>query len=572
MPKITRVISTERPGVLQLPRNVPAATAEDLGAGAFRELTRFGGTLGQLAQTMQDQADDLELAEAKGKFDAGVLDNALEAEKAPDFFERPALFARDTRQLATDLTKSIKSPTVKRAFTAFVLRRLPAQIIEVKADALKAMNADNAVRLQEHLEFLKRKIAEQTSLDAQEELIAFGVDLVIRAQARNTLTPEGGRVLRKGFLADTKEIQIRQVLQLDPFLAEEMLRSEDIDIDPLKKLNLLRLATVRQRELIRQDREAEREADRLFREERRIAVGELFARAGRGELTFDQIEDERRVLGLGAQEVRMLEDEVENEPQGRSDQNIRDDVERRVNLLPPQITRAELFRLRDQQREGGRGLNRRDFKAFLAIFDSSVAAAASPARSQLLFEHRQGEDQIKLSMRSQHPSDVWRAAAAQTLAVAMDEFRKRSLALVPGGERPMVASRSVIRQFLPMLSESARAAINARRNSQPFQTKQALVNARATKIITDDQYYALGKVLREIETAEIVLQAVEEEMARAAKAGRLADEPTPTVPAPGKEPPPPGLGPPQTLRAPPITPRPVIDVEPGLRVTGPGGR
>jgi len=187
MPKITRVISTERPGVLQLPRNVPFATAEDFGAGAFRELEQFGGTLGVLAQKIQNQADEIELAEKKGLFDAGVADAALEAQKAPDFFERPALFARDTRQLATDLTKSIKSPAVKNAFTAFVVRRLPAQIVEVKTDALKAMNADNAVRLEQHLINLRRQIAEQTSMGAKEELFDLGLDLINRAVERNTI-------------------------------------------------------------------------------------------------------------------------------------------------------------------------------------------------------------------------------------------------------------------------------------------------------------------------------------------------------------------------------------------------
>jgi len=563
MPKIPRVIATERPGALQLPRDVPFARAEDLGAGAFRELEQFGGTLIKVGQQLQDQADDLDVAEAKGKFDAGIADAALEAEKAPDFFERPALFARDARQLASDLTKSLKSSAAKRAFTQFVVRRLPSQIVVVKTDALEAMHADQAARLRDHLEFLKRQIAEQTSLDAQEELTAFGVDLVNRAQARNVETPESARVLRTGFLGDIVEIGIRQQLRLDPFLAEDTLLSGDIDIDPLKKENLLRVAKVRQAELLRLDREAEREADRKFKEERRLELGDLISRALRGDLTLDQIEEARQLFGFGPSEVKLLQDIVTNEPQGRSFGLIRDDVERRVHLLPPQITRVELFRLRDQHREGGRGLNRTDFLAFLAIFDSNVTATGSTARSQLLFEHRQGEDQIKLSMRSQHPSDVWNAAASQTLAVAMDEFRERSLALNPQGEKPMLAARAVIRQFLPILQDSAQAAINAKRGSLPFQTKQALVTARAIGQIDNDQYYEFMKELRELERAELVLRAVQDEIQRAEKSGRLADEAKPTEPPKEREPPPPGLEQPSPIsRQPAGRPSPVVEVPP----------
>ena len=566
MPKITRVISETRPGALQLPRNVPAATAEDLGAGAFRELTAFGGALGQLAQQMQDQADEITLAEKKGLFDAGVADAALEAQKAPDFFERPALFARDTRQLASDLTRDIKSPAVKTAFTAFVLRRLPPAIIGVKADSLKAMAADNAARLDQELINLRRRIAEQTSQDAKEELFDLGMDLINRAVQRNTVSPARGQVLRKSLADDVVEAEILQEIRLDPFQAQEDLLANIFNVDPLDRERHIRTSLVRQRELIRQDREAERQADKIFKEERRQRLGILVERARRGDLTLDDIAAETRVFGFGPASVGLLTELVENEPAGRSDQRILDDILIQVNESPPGVTRKKLFQLRDQHRQGGRGLNRDDFIAQLGVLDRNLAATTTAAKTDLLFRHRQGEGLIKTSLRFQNPLDIINVAAQQTLAVAMIEFSKRSGALNAGGEDPLLLSFDIINKFLPLFQTSAQAAINAERQALPFQTKQTLLNAKST--IGNEAYYFFGRKLEAIAAAERELAAVQAEIKRGQLSGQVHLEPKPTPPREERPPPPPGLEPtPSTLRPPPTTPSPVIDVTPGLRIT-----
>ena len=113
MPKLPRVISAQPAGVLQLPRNVPAATAEDLGAGAFQELTAFGGTLAKIAKKLQDTNDDLEITRMRGEYDLQIaeLEEAVQLESLDTPLNQADIFRQRVRMQHTRTRNPLKPIT-----------------------------------------------------------------------------------------------------------------------------------------------------------------------------------------------------------------------------------------------------------------------------------------------------------------------------------------------------------------------------------------------------------------------------------------------------------------------------
>jgi len=192
MPRIRQVVSQEPAGILRLPRNIPVATAADLGVGAFQELGKFGGTLHQIAERIQRQEEDVELLNLAAQYDAGLEAVKLELIKNPDFDSHEAAFTKEASQLQRDLLAFTKSNAVGRAFTAHVTRTLPKAVIRVRANALRLKGLHTIAELDRLEDTLSRRVAEAESEDERNAWIQNYLTAVSRAQGRGFLTaPEG---------------------------------------------------------------------------------------------------------------------------------------------------------------------------------------------------------------------------------------------------------------------------------------------------------------------------------------------------------------------------------------------
>ncbi len=167
MPRIRQVVSEQAPGVVRLPRNIPVATAQDLGIGAAKGLENFGGTLRDIAQKIQDTDDRLEVTRIRGEYDKGVAEMAEEVKKEADTFEQPALFARNEADLRRNALEQRDRQPVRVALLKYFNIAGPAAHVQAQADALQIANDEQLALLNKIEDDESKKAAEGTPEEGQ---------------------------------------------------------------------------------------------------------------------------------------------------------------------------------------------------------------------------------------------------------------------------------------------------------------------------------------------------------------------------------------------------------------------
>jgi len=532
MPRIRQVVSEQQPGVVSLPRNIPVATAADLGLGAAKGLENFGGALGDIAQQMQDSADDLQLSELKGQYDKAEAEDAVQVKLEPDTFEQPAIRKRNQADLQQNILSQTDRGPVAQALQIYFNRTGPAAIVEAQAEALKIFNDKSLARLQVLATDAARRAAETDDPIEQEQIKKEIDDIADRmAERRGGMNFEEAQAFKESFRNDAGRQEAAEAIRLNPFIAEAELLAGKFDLTPLQLESALRTATQRQEEVMSKIRQAEVRAREIFVRERNEHMGRLTTLARDGKLTLDDVEIERQVWGLTSTQVNLLRNFIEGEPMGVSDGRILDDVIARVNPLIPTISERELDQMRENHRRGLPGLNREDYVRQLDRLRNNLDALRDTTKSDVRFRHSQGESQIKQSLKFESPFLVFTAPAQQTLAAAMNEFRIRSSAL-DGREDPFAVAQDVIRKWLPVFADAGQAAIDAQRSVIRFQTKKELADARTRGLVSESDYTRHGLELKGIANAERELERVKAQVKRRGDAGPVFLEPAPEPPPP----------------------------------------
>ncbi len=288
MPKLPRVISQQPAGVLQLPRNVPVQTAEDLGAGAFQELTAFGGTLQKIATKLQDTNDDLEITRMRGEYDLQIAE--LEEAVQKESLDTPLLQADIFRQRAIVIGNTIKRSSgrtaVQNTFQKYINLTLPAGIITAKSNALKIFQSQQIEELNAS-EARTRKLAAGASNEPAvvEILLQDQADLAARMAERNVIdfddVEKRDRLLRQNVLKD----QMDFLRRTDPTELRRLDRGGAFnDVDIIDRLKILEGA--------RKDEDAaQRRADEAIGEATDLAERDWSAMANLGLLPQIEIDE-----------------------------------------------------------------------------------------------------------------------------------------------------------------------------------------------------------------------------------------------------------------------------------------
>jgi len=438
MPKLPRVISTQQAGVLQLPRNVPVATAEDLGAGAFQELTAFGGTLAKIANKLQDTNDDLEITRMRGQYDLQIAE--LEESVQKESLDTPLNQADIFRQRAIEIGNTIKATSgrtaVQATFQKYINVTLPAGIIQAKSNALKIWTSQQIEELNAS-EARTRKLAAGASNEPAvvEILLQDQADLAARMAERGVIDfddlEKRDRLLRENVLKD----QMDFLRRTDPTELRRLDREGAFNTVEIND----RLAIL---EGARKDEQAaQRRADEAIAEATELAEWDWSAMANLQLLP--QVMIDEALAGhhplISPDKARQYQAVQDNPPSGQGTLNIRA-VMQEYHLMPSTIASITAARLKLQKL--GREMERPN---------KALSDAADELQTDLRTMRSIRAAEVSAGIRAAKDIYIKDAPAVfpvGRLKALQENLRKKDLSeintLIRGGMDPLKATEQVL--------------------------------------------------------------------------------------------------------------------------------
>lgn len=285
MPRIKKVISTQLARPVRLPRNIGFQTAEDLGAGAFAELTRFGGQLAQIAENLQNTEDDLALTRMRGEFSLQSA-NLQESIKTEDPAVQGEMFRTGMIELANTIKASSDRTAVQTAFQQFVNLNLPRDLIAVNAESLKQRRDRNIANLNE----MTIQTAKAAALSFEEPavrdiLISDLFEVIDRMTDRGELSFVERGVRREALEEQVLLDEMQLLRRTNPVLLKE--RADAGFYDTVPRIEMLKILEASQR-----DQDQKLRQTRALRVEARFQENrEFFKKLENDTLTLDEVLD-----------------------------------------------------------------------------------------------------------------------------------------------------------------------------------------------------------------------------------------------------------------------------------------
>lgn len=202
MPRIKQVISTQLARPVRLPRNIGFQTAEDLGAGAFAELTRFGGTLALIAENLQSTKDDLDVTRMRGEFElqAAELAEQVRTESLDDPLQQGDIFRERAIEIANKIKGTSERFPVQSAFQQHINLSLPRKIIQIKARSLAIKRDQNIANLNANaIQSAKAAALSFQEPEVRDIIISEHFELLARMRERGEISEEEEGVRRELF-------------------------------------------------------------------------------------------------------------------------------------------------------------------------------------------------------------------------------------------------------------------------------------------------------------------------------------------------------------------------------------
>jgi len=485
MPRIPVLHAEGRPGILQLPRPT--------GAGFVQGF----GELGKLGEKLQDQQDKLDLAQLAGEYEGGLAEIRLGLKQDPDFKSHPTKFTQRVTQLQGELAKRATSATVRQALQAHIARTLPKETVEVQTEALTLWTQHQLAGLDVIEESLSKDAAEAATPEARDDKIMLYEGLLLGAEQQRILSPVQRQQKRRSFNEKVLERNMEFLARTNP--TELYVRERDgafAGLDPVKRERIVGIA-------VRLQEKAERETERIFKDERDVRVRELVTLARDGQLTQRQLDEDARIWRMGREDYDRIRDHMEKGPTLASNPDTLKHMTLEVRTRPREALTGELASLYRNN-----NLNRDDYQQLDNELKTLLKSGSE--RSDIRFRHSQAEQLIRTAYGADNPffRRLQGAEIDTAIALAYRDLTAESSAF--GGQSdPIEAAQRIIPKYLPHIPGAVESRIKVELGQLPYKTIQELgpkEQARA-RGLTEEQWRAYAKKLKEIEDLRLALQA-----------------------------------------------------------------
>lgn len=456
MPRIPQVISDVSPrtaprslGVAEAPGQAIARLGQDV-AGVGSEIFTQEQQLWQGRQVMEKTAEAA--IQSKALYDQILNDPNI---KDPDLAKT---MQEGFKILHDRIGKDIKDPAVRfqydQHFTA-----LTTQFAVNAVDQQRKRLIDHGRASSDYaLDVLSKEAPTATGqrLDAitsiAEGIFAHDVAMKLRNEQEAT----AGMIAFREQAYNAKYInQIR----VNPAQAEEDL-TNDTFLNPITKENLINNAhnavLSQAAETLRQKLAEQAAAEKQFKEDRAGAVTNYISRAGRDDLSLNELEQQRIIWQLSREDYSAIRDTIFKGPDLPSIPKTDFDVDIAVHSTPPTITQQTLNAMRSSHQ-----LDQPSFDRYSDKLKANRDAANDMSKSDLRARHTQAEQIIKsdfglngLLADIGNLNDV-----KQPLAKALEELTARSSAY-GGSEDPLKILPSIRKSYLPLAASALQGRIN----------------------------------------------------------------------------------------------------------------
>jgi len=243
MPRIRQVVSEQQPGVVRLPRNIPVATAQELGIGAAQAVEQFGGQLGEIAKKVQDTADELEVSQRRGEYDAAVADLQEQVKLEPDTFEQPAIFKRNLADLQNNILENTERAPVAQTLQKYFNLTGPVAVVDVQATAITIANDKQINLLNEQADSQSKIAARTEDPDERGKIMDSVAAIATRMAERGQMSFAAAGNFKRGLAERVILDRMKILAETDrPKLRAESSAGLYDAADPVKRLAILKIA------------------------------------------------------------------------------------------------------------------------------------------------------------------------------------------------------------------------------------------------------------------------------------------------------------------------------------------
>ena len=293
MPRIPIVNVEGQAAVERFPQEFPVSrqidyrnlSTESFAAKAFEQIANLGEKFVDVAQKIERQRDDMEVVEATSRYDTGLAEIRLKLKENIDYGSHEIEFLKKS----SDLYKSVEgafvtTPISRQTFRKHVIRTLPKELIEIKANSLKLAGEEQLSKLDQQEEELSLRAAEAITIDDRDDAIRLYTNLIDRTRERGLLSPVKSEQKKISFKHKMLEKNMDFLRRTNVSRLWELDRQGAFaEIDPIKKLKILEAARLDEEKSIVRD-------ERVFKNAQEIVERQWSSLANQGALPDNVLE------------------------------------------------------------------------------------------------------------------------------------------------------------------------------------------------------------------------------------------------------------------------------------------